>query len=173
MSNTLPVSDYSQLVSQHPCTRNQSHLPCQCSVCVLAMAKFPWQSKALLSKFVFKRPAVNASQPPPVRKQCLSCYSYIGRGLPHVCTKATKRVNQANIVKNNSRKTKARVTSSIIKHIFEERNVDSRGGTVNLETLSGKPLKVTLKSKSKTRRFDLASMMKIQTVCSMSDKTLL
>lgn len=75
-------------------------------------------------------------------------------------------------MKNNSHKTKAKVTSSIVKHIFEERSVDKRGGTVHLET-GGKPLSVTLGSKAKPRRFDVASMMKLQTVCHLSDKTVL
>jgi hypothetical protein len=92
--------------------------------------------------------------------------------LHHFCTKASKRANLEKIVKNNSRKTKARVTSNIVKNIFEERSVDKRGGTVDLET-GGKPLSVTLGCNTKPRRFDVASMMKLQTVCHLSDKTVL
>ena len=141
-------------------------------MCVLARTKFPYQSKDLLAKFVFSRSEVSSSQTQAVRKQCQMCYSYIGRGLDHFCTKSTKRANLEKIVKNNSRKSKARVTSNIVKHIFEERCVDKRGGTVNLET-GGKPLSVTLGCKTKPRRFDAASMMKLQTVCNLSDKTVL
>ena len=171
MENTLPKSDYSQLIPPPPDTRNQSRLPCPCTVCVLARTKFPYQSKALLSKFVSKK-FENTSVAPEVRKQCMSCYSFIGKGLSHICTKSMKRENQVKIVKSNSEKTKAKVASTIVKHIFEERGVDMRGGTVNLET-GGKPLKVTVGSQPKARRFDVASMMKLQTVCNLSDKTVL
>lgn len=93
-----------------------------------------------------------------------------------MCTKATMRQNQENMVKNNSRKSKARVASNIVKHIFEEKGVDKRGGTAQFETGS-KPLKITLGLKTcvqvKSRRFDLASMMRLQTSCNLSDKTML
>ena len=180
--NTLARTDYSQLVPPLPCTRNQTGLLWLCTVCVLARTKFPYQSKALLAKFVSSSSsqavssstsqAVSSSSSQAVRKQCQLCYSYIGRGLHHFCTKASKRANLEKIVKNSSRKTKARVTSNIVKNIFEERSVDKRGGTVDLET-GGKPLSVTLGCKTKPRRFDVASMMKLQTVCHLSDKTVL
>ena len=174
-TNTLPKTDYRELVLPHPCTRNQDGNPCQCTVCELARAKFPCESKALLSKFVFMRSAphdVPNSSTPTVRKQCTKCHSYIGRGLKHIFTKVTKRLNQEIMVKKNSRKSKARVASNIVKHIFEERGIDKRGGTAHFET-GGKPLGVTLNCKTKTRRFDLASMMKLQTVCNLSDKTVM
>ena len=170
ISNTLPRTDYSQLVLLRPCTRNQTGAPCQCTVCVLARTKFPYQTKELLSKFVF--PKSKVPPPPSVLKQCVKCYSYLGKGLSHNCTKTTKRVNQAKIVKNSSRKTKEKVTSSIVKHIFEERGIEQRGGTVTLAT-GGTPLNVTLSCKPKSSRFDLDSMMRLQTACNLSDKTLM
>ena len=86
------------------------------------------------------------------------------------------RQNQEFMVKNNSSKSKARVTSNIVKHIFKEKGIDRRGGTAQLETGS-RALRVTLGSQSrvqpKPRRFDIASMLRLQTACNLSDKTVL
>ena len=86
------------------------------------------------------------------------------------------RENQENMLKNNSRKSKARVASNIVKHIFEEKGVTKKGGTAKFETGS-KPLRITFGLKTgvqvKPRRFDHASMMRLQTSCNLSDKTML
>ena len=104
------------------------------------------------------------------------CYSYVGRGLTHICTKQMKLLNQEKMIKANSKKSKAKVASNIVKHIFEEKGVDRRGGTAQFET-GAKPLSVTLgmdpKTLIKPRKFNLANMMRLQTSCNLSDKTLL
>ena len=41
MENTLPMSDYEKLIPPPPEIRNQSRLPCPCTVCELARTKLP------------------------------------------------------------------------------------------------------------------------------------
>ena len=152
-----------------------------CSVCQLARATLQQDTTCLISKFVFpSQPASPSpdSHAPVVRSQCTKCLTYTGRGLSHVCTKNTRRANQTNAVKSSSAKTKSKVTSNLVKHIFDEQGVEKRGGTALLETGS-KPLRVSLGLGLKTtgvvkpRRFDHQSMMRLQTACNLSDKTLL
>ena len=80
------------------------------------------------------------------------------------------------MIKANSKKSKAKVASEIVKHIFEEKGVDRRGGPTQFET-GAKPLSATLgldpKILIKPRKFNLANMIKFQTSSNLSDKTLL
>ena len=53
----------------------------------------------------------------------------------------------ADLVKDKSERTRGRVVSTLLKDVFEDQSVDTRGGTVELKT-GGKSLKVNLGGKA-------------------------
>ena len=177
-ANNLPVANLKNFGPPPPCTRSHENQSCQCALCQLTRGCLKQDTKALLTRFAFTPSSIPESKPDPsVKKQCLKCFSYLGPGLSHKCNKKTKIVNQQNmVVRSNSSRSKAKVVSNVVKNIFKERGVDRRGGTAQLET-GAKPLRVTLgenpKDLVKSRRFSLENMMKLQTSCNLSDKTLL
>ena len=77
---------------------------------------------------------------------------------------------------STTKKAKARLTANIIKHIFEDEEISKKGGEVKLSTGS-KSLSVTLgvkhSSKGEAPRLGVKSMMRLQTACNLSDKTVL
>ena len=120
-------------------------------------------------------PRINPKSPPQkTLAVCNKCWGETGKGIYHNCKKATKRENITNIVKNTSRKSKAKVTSSTLKVIAEEQQVSTRGGVVNLQTGS-KPLPVqigTPKVKPKVPKFSHENLKRLQAANNLSDKTL-
>ena len=129
----------------------------------------------VLSQVFEQSLTVAPAQPKPgptVRKQCVVCLSYIGRGKPHTCNKATKRSNLEGVVKASSRKSKARIVSAGIKNVFTEAGVSTRGGCLKLGT-GGTSLTVTLgsqvKSLIKRPKWDHDSLIKLQTNNNFSD----
>ena len=81
----------------------------------------------------------------------------------------------ANIVKNTSGKSRAKVTSVTLKTIAEEQEVSTRGGVVHLQT-GAKPIPVQIGTptvKPKVPKFSHESLKKLQAANNLSDKTLL
>ena len=135
MTNTIPKPNYKKVKAPLPCTRANSDQICQCSVCIVARTPFPQDVKKFLSEFVF-RPAdpMESTSAPTVRPQCTICLSYVGKGMAHVCTKATRNQNQEKYVKANSTKSKSKVTGALVKSVFQDQGVSQRGGTLEIKT---------------------------------------
>ena len=119
--------------------------------------------------------AAREPSPPSFSKQCLNCFTYVGKGIPHDCSRTTKRTNLECIVKASSYKTKGRVTSSCLKAVFAEAGVSTRGGTVPVPSGSSCPLNVTIGTEAagndgQAQEFSGEDMIKLQTVLNFSDK---
>ena len=170
---------YEKLSHPVPSTRNSSKMPCDCTVCLLARASFDWEVRDIFKEL---REQSEAEETKPVAttttnlKQCSKCLTYIGRGRPHTCTKATKRSNLEGVVKSCSTKSKARVISSGLKSVFAESGVTTRGGTLAIAT-GGKPVTVTLglnvKGVRAKPRWTHEDLIKLQTNNNLSDRTIM
>ena len=156
-----------------PPTRTSSAKPCECTVCLLARAK-GYEIVKLKEAAVEKPDKIPEVEGPAILKQCQQCFSYIGKGWGHKCDKASKRANLEAIVKSSSKKSRTRMVSTGLKQVFSEAGVSTRGGTLGLET-KGKPLTVNLGAKApiKNSKWDLESLIKLQTKANLADKTLL
>lgn len=159
-------------------TRSSGLDSCSCSCCQLAGA-FPYSAQSALLNKIFCVGSSDQVQEdePTVSLQCRICFTYIGRGKAHRCTKTTKQNNLEDLVKSTSFKTKGKVTSSCLKSVFADMGVTSRGGSTCLPTGS-KPLPVTVgtsraKSRVKTGRFSAENLIRLQTVLNLSDKKIL
>ena len=121
-------------------------------------------------------PSINPKSPPAKTLQvCSRCFAHTGQGKPHNCVKTKKSENLANIVKNTSGRSRAKVTSSTLKTIAADQGVSTRGGIVELLTGS-KTIPVQLgtpKIKPKEAKFSHENLKKLQTANNLSDKTLL
>ena len=144
--NNLSKVRYDRLLGPPPVTRQNVEQPCVCSVCQLSRTCLHWEVKHLLSQYI-DSPAPPPSLTPDVIKICAHCHSQIGQGLSHDCSRSTFRENVADLVKDKSERTRGRVVSTLLKDVFEDQCVDTRGGTVQLQT-GGKSLKVTLGAKA-------------------------
>ena len=121
-------------------------------------------------------PSKNPKSPPArTLAVCTRCFTEIGKGKPHTCLKTKKSGNLANIVRNSSGKSRAKVASSTLKSIAADQGISTRGGIVELQTGS-KTFQVQLgesKVKPKAAKFSHESLKKLQAANNLSDKTLL
>ena len=140
--NNLAKVKYDKLLGPRPPTRHTFDQPCGCSVCQLARKTLHWEFKNLLDQYI-EAPTPTPCLTPDAVKICTYCHSQIGRGLCHACSRSQFRENVADLVKEKSEKTRGRVVSSLLKDVFEEQSIDTRGGTVELPT-GGRLLKITL-----------------------------
>ena len=159
-----------------PSTRTSSEKPCGCSVCTIAKAKDP-EIETVLRELFGPSPSATHTATPPVQtimRQCMKCLTYIGKGRPHICSRATKRSNLEGVVKSSSSKSKSRVVAAGIKNVFGEAGVSTKGGRLQFVT-GGTPLTVTLGAKAvmKKPRWSHDSLIRLQTKNNLSDKTLL
>ena len=132
---------------------NRTGARCDCPICDLAR----------LSVFNPKKPgaggdyqAWNKQQSNPVGKKqkiepdvpetmkvCAKCWSEIGRGKNHICSKSSKQQNLTMRVRQSSVNSKEKVVCNSLKNIANEQNVSTRGGSVTLQ--SGGPNKLSVK----------------------------
>ena len=166
-----PCPPYGEMSIPLPTTRSSSDKLCQCTVCEIARASgvkvHKMRKKALGDNDEIETPKA-------ILKQCQKCYSYIGKGWEHKCDKNTKRANLEKLVKSSSKKSKTRMVTSGLKQVFHQAGVSTRGGTLGLST-RGKPLTVNLGTKAtiKSPKWDLESLIKLQTKANLSDRTLM
>ena len=81
----------------------------------------------------------------------------------------------ANIVRQTSEKSKAKVVSITLKNICEEQGISTKGGKVNLPTGS-RPLPVqvgTSRDKQQSLKFSHNSLKRLQVQNNFSDRVLL
>jgi hypothetical protein len=117
-------------------------------------------------------PKTNKVSPParaiPV---CSKCFGLISRGVTHICTKVQRQNNLAGIVKSSSGRSKAKVTSHILKSICSETGVTQSGGTLSL-SIGAAPLLVKVgnaKKMAKSPRFTIEDLKRLQTAHNFSD----
>ena len=106
---------------------------------------------------------------PPAERRCTLCSSVVGKGRTHKCTKQQMRENLHKLVAQKSMKSKEKIASNVIKHIFEDKGVNKRGGTVLLST-GGDKLPVTLSFKVNKVRFSHENLKRLQVVQGSSDR---
>ena len=148
---------------------------CKCNVCDIARTS--GTKKHPLVEALEKKVDKNKQSPPAVLKQCQVCLSYLGKGWKHKCDKSTKRNNLEGIVKASSKKSKTRIVSTGLKQVFSDAEVSTKGGTLELAT-KGRPLTVNLGTRDdrappKGPKWDLDSLIKLQSKTSLSDRNLL
>ena len=77
--------------------------------------------------------------------------------------------NLHKLVKSKSLKSKEKIASNVIKHIFDDKGVNRRGGTVLLST-GGEKLPVSLSIKMNRVRFSHENLKRLQVVQGSSDR---
>ena len=172
-----PTPPYASLKPPAPTTRSSgsTDTQCTCRICEVARMKNSDQQKHTAEQSnPMGYPKTKLVSPPartiPV---CSKCFSMIGKGVPHNCTKVQRQENLSTYVKSTSTKSKGKVTSNILKDICSETGVSKSGGVVSLAT-GGAPLPVQVgksKQKAKDPRFTIESLKRLQAAHNFSDKT--
>ena len=172
-----PVPDYDNLTPPPPKTRASAVTMCECQICSIA-----WKSEADYANFASLHsnkigyPALTAKPSPAKALQvCSKCFSALGKGKHHICSKTTKQKNVTGILKNSSFKSRGKVASSALKLIAADQGVPTRGGIVNLPTGSNViPVKMgTEKIKPKEAKFSHENLKRLQVENNLSDRALL
>ena len=122
------LPDY-QNIKIRPATRESA---CDCLICSVGKAKF--RSPQISGT---TNTASQLIEQPIVEKRCSACFSLIGRGIPHVCSKAILRQNLLEVAEKN-KKAAERVAVSVIAN-----KLPSPHGTVRLNQGVGRPFPVT------------------------------
>ena len=79
------------------------------------------------------RPVATA-QPKKRITRCGDCYSILGRGLPHHCTKTNRNENAKEMVREFSNEGQRRVTSKLINEFCDDEGVDRKNATLELNS---------------------------------------
>ena len=114
------------------------------------------------------------SPPPKTVPVCSRCLSVVGPGKKHICSKVTFQSKVAEIVKARSRKSRSKVTSSILKNVAADQGISTRGGKIELQTGS-KSLPVRIGEPQvvpKQPRFTHEDLKKVQAAHNLSDKAI-
>ena len=108
---------------------------------------------------------------------CPECFTMVGPGKPHKCSKRTQQDNLENILNNSSTETRHLVTGRSLKSLAKESGVSVSGGTLPLQTQGPVPLPVRLgKGRGDDRDATVIShqqMMELQLQTNISDSKLL
>ena len=119
----------------------------------------------------------NVPPAPPAAKMCLECYTEVGPGKPHQCSKITRQRNLEKIVKDNSVETRHLITGRSLKSLAEESGVSLSGGTLPLKTQGPVPLPVRIgKGRGDERDANIITneqMLELQLQTGVSDSKLL
>ena len=108
---------------------------------------------------------------------CPECFTMVGPGKPHKCSKRTQQDNLENILNNSSTETRHLVTGRSLKSLAKESGVSVSGGTLPLQTQGPVLLPVRLgKGRGDDRNATVIShqqMMELQLQTNISDSKLL
>ena len=107
----------------------------------------------------------------PTETRCTVCSSVVGKGRTHKCSKQQMQDNLHRLVAQKSLKSKEKIASNVIKHIFDDKGVSRRGGTVLLST-GGEKLPVSLSLKMNRVRFSHENLKRLQVVQGSSDRVI-
>ena len=132
--------------------------------------------KILLEKFwvilfpddPYPAPKITTKKGALVEPRCAKCHAVVGKGRTHKCSKVNMHDNLHKLVQQKSLKSKEKIGSKVLKNIFSEKTVSTRGGTVSLSTGSHK-LPVTLSLKINKPRFSHENLRRLQVIKSDSD----
>ena len=120
---------------------------------------------------------IPAKKPPTPVSVCPKCLSPVGPGKSHHSTRSTRQENLENIVRDNSERTRSKITGRALKQIAAERGVSSRGGSLGLRTGGPQELPVRIgKGRGDEREAKVISndeFMQLQQSTGLSDSKLL
>lgn len=158
-------------------TRSTDDSECECTVCQIFRSNQGFRHTNLLEEQFWNilfpdqpYPSTAKSERPQVESRCGSCYSLIGKGRVHKCNKRTGQDNLHKMVKSKSLKSKEKIGAKVIKGIFDDKNVNKRGGTVMLASGGSAKLPVSLSIKMNKIRFSHENLRRLQVVMGQSDR---
>ena len=106
--------------------------------------------------------------------RCDHCFSVVAKGISHKCTRVNKRDNLAELVKNQSGKTKGKVAGDALKSLLNDdqgSSSTSTGDSLHLHSKRGKPMRVAVNPPPpKKARFDHEAIKRLQTSRNFSDR---
>ena len=148
-----------------PLTRGSSQ--CQCRICLTARSiqKIPLMPKARRG-----RPSENAdTDQPSTVTICSKCQSQIGKGIPHNCTRTSRRQNIQRVL---SSKIKQQITSQTLRELAGS----DAGTTSTLLGTEGRSLNVSFdlgvqdKASSSVEQISHEAMKQMQVSLNLSDR---
>ena len=155
-------------------TRSQDGADCMCTVCTVGRLNgLSYTAYAKTMVEPVGRPSQNEVKLVETVKLCDYCFSEIGKGKPHTCNKSTKQDNLLQLVRSNSNKAKEQVASSLLKEIYETKNISTSGGITTKIATKGTPLQVTVgqdNNNNHSAKFTLEDMTKLQISRNLTDK---
>ena len=131
-----PLLNYKDLVPPLPNTRQNTDIPCPCTICNIARLKNQ-DYIGFKNEHSNKtgRPAEGEKGPSPkALKMCSECLSELAPGKTHNCDKTTKRLNMINLVKNSSFNTKSTVITSELKSLAASDGKSSKCAEIDLKS---------------------------------------
>ena len=172
---------YSNLASpSFHSTRQSESKDCPCTVCDIARnnltpgsfpGKLPQEKfwNILFPGVPYPAPELKFKPKSSVEPRCAQCHAVVGKGRTHKCTKVNMQDNLHKLVKQKSLKSKEKIGGKVLKNIFQEKVVSTRGGTVSLST-GGNKLPVTLSLKLNKPRFSHENLRRLQVIKGDSDR---
>nr|XP_012558535.2 uncharacterized protein LOC105845381 [Hydra vulgaris] len=155
---TLPSLYKFETIKLRPETRD-SH--CNCLICSIGKLRHNGQMK-----IEFAQSSATRTPSLTVEKRCSDCFSIIGRGLSHNCTKGTLRNNLVAVV------TKDPLASERIAALVVSNKAPSPHGTVRLSQLyGGRMLPVTPSSSSARQLFSSNSSISVKDLAKVQANT--
>ena len=106
---------------------------------------------------------------------CDSCKSHLSPGLPHDCTKTSRRENLFELVRESSTGTREIVVSRLIDSLCEDKNVNKKAGSLELRTRGSKPKTIGFGKFGRVaakKQFSTEDLLKIQSSFNFSDRKL-
>ena len=154
--------------------QTRSNPVCTCEICRIANARFENLGKE--HAFLKKKKGMPShsdwmkkDSPAPLNVQvCSWCFSEIGRGKPHNCTRTTRRENLLA-------KVSPIVSAQLSTHTIKQKVEETGCSTIKLNTF-GAPMTITagqIDSSSSSLNITHESMLEMQTTLNLSDRKIL
>ena len=126
-------------------TRSVDPQSCPCTMCEIARSNLTAGSfsghrlpekfwKILFPDSQYPTPKYKKENIPPVENRCSKCFSKVGQGLLHACSRTNMENNLQDIVQQSSLISQEKIGSKILKNIFEEKEISTNGGTTEITT---------------------------------------
>ena len=114
-----PAPKYENMTPPTNLTRKSQG--CQCRICNVSRTKLSQDHKAAIAQFMFSTssPSHSTSSDPSfvtTQTKSIKCKTWVGKGKPHTCTKATRLENLSNMMTKASPCT----TQKLISVAFEK-----------------------------------------------------
>ena len=158
-------------------TRSQGpDTPCSCQICYvggLNGREYLEYCKTVSNKP--GRPTLTDSTSPRAIKICSSCFSEVGPGVNHTCSKNTKQNNVVGLIRQSSEKTTKNILGESLKSHYSDLGVE-RGQAITLSTRGPNISAVLGQPKNPIKigpTFTHDSLFKLQLKRNLSDNDLL